>query len=171
MVGGSRVRVDSVGSGRGHFQGLRPRGKETPFRSLFDSVGSGRDVRGVLTRGGRVSLDDVPFIARVSRAQVAGQMTDPLARPLSVRHCVRDVKSRFLRRLGCDSFLGRTGGGVGYARSVVRRVGLGFRAIDGGDEMCEGADAKDFGPHARSACDAALRDPRGARAESPKVES
>ena len=74
---------------------------------------------------------------------------------------VSDATPFWVEPAGASGRLGRSRGGVG----------LGFRAIDGGDEMCEGADAKDFGPHARSACDAALRDPRGARAESPKVES
>ena len=71
----------------GQFGGLRPAGKKRPFAAFFARAGSGRGTRGVLTGGGRVPLDRVALIVR--RAQVAGQMANPFARPRLVRHGVK----------------------------------------------------------------------------------
>jgi hypothetical protein len=78
----------------GHFGGLRPAGKKRPFAR----AGSGRGTRGVLTGGGRVPLDHVALIVR--RAQVAGQMANPFARPRLVRHGVKCGRSA--GALGCQ---------------------------------------------------------------------
>ena len=83
----------------GHFGGLRPAGKKRPFaRAFFARAGSGRGTRGVLTGGGRVPLDRVALIVR--RAQVAGQMANPFARPRLVRHGVKCGRSA--GALGCQ---------------------------------------------------------------------
>ena len=141
----------------GHFGGLRPAGKKRPFAAFFARAGSGRGTRGVLTGGGRVPLDRVALIVR--RAQVAGQMANPFARPRLVRHGIKCGASA--GALGCQilgiasfasgSFSRRTGGGGGgpLLVRVGTRVGLGVRALDGGEwkhawVIC--------GPDARSAC-------------------
>lgn len=82
----------------GHFGGLRPAGKKRPFAAFFARAGSGRGTRGVLTGGGRVPLDRVALIVR--RAQVAGQMANPFARPRLVRHGVKCGRSA--GALGCQ---------------------------------------------------------------------
>ena len=157
----------------GHFGGLRPAGKKRPFaRAFFARAGSGRGTRGVLTGGGRVPLDRVALIVR--RAQVAGQMANPFARPRLVRHGVKCGRSALgCQILGIASFAMRVlftsnrRGGVGpLSVRVGTRVGLGVRALDGGEWKHAWVVR---GPDARSAC-VPRRPARalqiGARAES-----
>ena len=159
----------------GHFGGLRPAGKKRPFaRALFARAGSGRGLRGVLTGGGRVPLDRVALIVR--RAQVAGQMANPFARPRLVRHgvkCGRSAGALGCQILGIASFAmrvlftsNRRGGGGPLSVRVGKRVGLGVRALDGGEWKHAWVVR---GPDARSAC-VPRRPARalqiGARAES-----
>lgn len=154
----------------GHFGGLRPAGKKRPFAR----AGSGRGTRGVLTGGGRVPLDRVALIVR--RAQVAGQMANPFARPRLVRHgvkCGRSAGALGCQILGIASFAmrvlftsNRRGGGGPLSVRVGTRVGLGVRALDGGEWKHAWVVR---GPDARSAC-VPRRPARalqiGARAES-----
>ena len=137
----------------GHFGGLRPAGKKRPFAAFFARAGSGRGTRGVLTGGGRVPLDRVALIVR--RAQVAGQMANPFARPRLVRHGVKCRCFRMSNLRDCVVrkrvlFTSNRRGGVGpLSVRVGTRVGLGVRALDGGEwkhawVIC--------GPDARSAC-------------------
>ena len=154
----------------GHFGGLRPAGNKRHFAR----AGSGRGTRGVLTGGGRVPLDRVALIVR--RAQVAGQMANPFARPRLVRHgvkCGASAGALGCQILGIASFAmrvlftsNRRGGGGPVSVRVGTRVGLGVRALDGGEWKHAW---RVRGPDARSAC-VPRRPARalqiGARAES-----
>lgn len=138
----------------GAFWWFATRGKETPF---FARAGSGRGTRGVLTGGGRVPLDRVALIVR--RAQVAGQMANPFARPRLVRHgvkCGASAGALGCQILGIASFAmrvlftsNRRGGGGPLSVRVGKRVGLGVRALDGGEWKHAW---RVRGPDARSAC-------------------
>ena len=169
-----RGRAVSRGGGGGILVVCDPRERNALSRGPFSRAGSGRGTRGVLTGGGRVPLDRVALIVR--RAQVAGQMANPFARPRLVRHgvkCGASAGALGCQILGIASFAmrvlftsNRRGGGGPLSVRVGTRVGLGVRALDGGEWKHAWVVR---GPDARSAC-VPRRPARalqiGARAES-----